>query len=433
MAYEQSQAFYERARQSLAGGVSSHFRSLAAPCPLFFTRGQGSKLWDVDGNEYLDYVLGQGPDILGHAPQELVEGVSAAIRAGQIFAGQMPLEVEVAETVCKLVPCAARIRFSSSGSEVDQAALRAARAHTGRTKYIRFEGHYHGWFDNVAWSINPPLDQAGPDDAPVAVPWCGGMALSTGDDVVVLPWNDLGAVRRALESQGDTIAAILTEPIMCNTNCIEPRDGYLEGLRELASEFGVTLIFDEVITGFRVGLGGAQGKYGVTPDLAVFGKACAAGYPIAILAGCLEIMDKVASGAALHAGTLNANVPCIAAAHATLTRLQRDDGAVYEHLYSLGSELRDGLVALARKHDLCGMAQGPGPMFWFGFTDGEPIVDYRSHARHADTATMAKFTRRLQDKGVRIIGRGLWYVSAAHSEQDVERTLAVADEVMNGL
>lgn len=433
MAYEQSQAFHERACRSLAGGVSSHFRSLGSPCPLFFTKGQGARLWDVDGNQYLDYVLGQGPDILGHAPEELVEGVGAAIRAGQVFAGQMPLELEVAETVCRLVPCADLIRFSSSGSEVDQAALRAARAHTGRNKYIRFEGHYHGWFDNVAWSINPPLDAAGPDDAPVPVAWCGGMAPSTGDDVIVLPWNNLAAVERALAAHGDEVAAILTEPIMCNTNCIEPGEGYLQGLRALADRYGVPLIFDEVITGFRVGLGGAQERYGVTPDLAVFGKACAAGYPIAILAGRHDIMQTVASGAALHAGTLNANVPCIAAADTTLKVLQRDGGAVYQRLFSLGAHLRDGLVALGRKHGRTVLGQGPGPMFWFGFTDGAPITDYRSHVRHVDGALMGQFTRALQDRGVRIIGRGLWYVSAAHTAQDIEQTLAIADEAMGAL
>lgn len=430
MAYDNSAALYQRALQSLAGGVSSHFRALASPHPLFFTHGAGSKLYDVDGREYLDYVLGQGPDILGHAPAELVSAVSAAIATGQIFAGQTETEVEVAETVCRLVPGADLVRFGSSGSEMDQAALRVARGVTGRQQVIRFEGHYHGWFDNVAYSISPPLGAAGPRDHPIPIPWTQGQAASTRDDLIVLPWNDLGAVDAAVARHKGEVAAILTEPIMCNTNCIEPGDGFLAGLRAICDRERICLIFDEVITGFRVAPGGAQQKYGVTPDLSVFGKACAAGYPLAILAGTRAWMEHVANGAIIHAGTLNANVPCMAAAKAALARLEADDYAVYEQLSRLGGRLKDGLVKLAAACGLPGHAQGPGPMFWFGFTDGHPITDYRSHTEHVDSARYAVFTRRLQDRGVRAIGRGLWYVSAAHTDEDLDRTLDIADKVM---
>jgi len=433
MAFEQSKILYERAQQSLAGGVSSHFRAGQQPHPLFFTHGSGSKLYDVDGREYIDYLLGQGPDLLGHAPPALVQAVSRALPRGQIFAGQTEGEVTVSETICRLVPCAELVRYSSSGSEVMQAALRLARAYTGRLKFIKFEGHYHGWFDNVAWSVHPPLEEAGPADAPRPVALSEGQCPTEAEYVLVLPWNDLEAVHRAVRQQGGEIAALVTEPIMCNTNCIRPEPGYLEGLRELCTQEGIVLIFDEVITGFRPCLGGAQEYLRVTPDLAIFGKALAGGFPQSVLAGKRELMCLLAEGRVVHAGTLNANLMCMAATEAMLNCLQAEGGAIYEHLFRLGQQLMEGLVERAHHYGHPALAQGLGPMFWFGFTEAGKITDYRSHLQLTDAGKYARFVRLMLEEGILLIGRGMWYVSAAHTEEDVECTLRAAEAALRKL
>src|ERR1051325_1474130 len=288
---------------------------------MFYERAKGSRIWDVDGNEFLDFTLSQGPMILGHSHPKVLKAVTKASREGQLFAGQHELELQLAERIQKLVPCAEQMRFSLSGSEAVHTALRLARGFTGRNKYIRFEGHYHGWFDNVAMSVSPTPAEAGPPESPKTVPWTLGVTPSDLDQVIVLQWNDLDAVKRALESRPNEVAAIITEPIMCNNGCILPKAGYLEGLRALCDQHGVVLIFDEVITGFRVDLGGAQKYFGVTPDLAVFGKAFASGYPISVLAGKSKFMDLIACGKVLHAGTMNSSNPTVAASLATLDQL----------------------------------------------------------------------------------------------------------------
>ncbi len=297
MRHHRSAELFGRARSALAGGVSSQFRSYEYPHPLFYESGQGSRITDVDGNTYLDFTLSQGPLILGHSHPVVVEAVTEAIASGQIFAGQHLAELELAETVKRLVPCADLVRFSLSGSEAVHAALRAARVHTGKTRFLKFEGHYHGWFDNVAVSVSASTaDQLGERHRPRPLPWTRGRPPSSDAEVVTAGWNDLEAVERVLASDPDGMAAVITEPVMCNSGCIMPVESYLEGLRSLCSFYGAVLIFDEVITGFRLGMSGAQGYFGVTPDLATFGKAMANGFPISVLAGKTEVMAHVAEG-----------------------------------------------------------------------------------------------------------------------------------------
>ena len=283
--YSKSLELYERAQKSLAGGVSSNYRMSKQPHTLFFTRGEGTRIYDVDGNEYLDFTLSQGPLILGHSHPKVLQRVTEEMKHGQLYAGQHELEINLAEKLQRHIPCAELVRFTNSGSESVQATLRLARAFTGRTKYVKFEGHYHGWFDNVLVSLQPSKDTAGPRSSPQAVLETNGQASSVLKDVVVLPWNDLEIVEKALRQNADEIAAIITEPVMCNNGCIEPTEGFLEGLRNLCNRYGVVLIFDETITGFRLGLGGAQAYYGITPDLAIFGKAMASGFPFSLFAG----------------------------------------------------------------------------------------------------------------------------------------------------
>ena len=292
--YAASTAAFERANQSLAGGVSSNFRAGGDPVPLFFDHAAGAHLVDVDGNDYVDYVLGMGPGILGHAP-----GAGRPRRPGpgrsraSCSPGRPIAEIELAERFTRAVACAERVRFGSSGTEMVQAALRLARAATGREVIAKFEGHYHGWLDPVLASVQPPIEDAGPADAPTPHLPSRGQPASTVDQVVVLPWNDRDALQRVLGGPGrERIAALILEPILCNTGVIPPEPGFLEAVRSLTAANGTVLIFDEVITGFRVGYGGAQEVTGVTPDLAVFAKAMGSGFPIAALAG-----RRIADGA----------------------------------------------------------------------------------------------------------------------------------------
>lgn len=430
--YEKSRQLYKRACQSMAGGVSSHFRMVGQPHPLFFKRGNGARIFDADDNEYLDFTLSQGPLILGHSHPEVLRRVSEEMALGQLYAGQHELELELAETLQRLIPCANLIRFSNSGSESVQAALRLARCFTGRTKYVKFEGHYHGWFDNVLISQHPSIEDAGPAAAPTKVLETGGQSSGVLDDIVVLPWNDLDAVKQVFAEIGNDIAAVITEPVMCNNGCIQPLPRYLQGLREICDAHGTVLIFDEIITGFRMGLGGAQEFYGVTPDLATFGKAMASGFPLSFLAGKRHIMKLMADGIVMHAGTYNSNNPSIAAAAATIDILESGGDQLYERLRTLGLQLREGLKDAAQYAGHEVLLSGPGQMVHMAFTNCSELVSYRD-CLECDEEKYREFAKGMLDRGVRIIGRGIWYISAAHTEQDVEQAITVAAEVLQAM
>jgi glutamate-1-semialdehyde 2,1-aminomutase len=426
--YDKSKQLYERACGVLAGGVSSEFRKYGPPHPLFYSRGQGSRIVDEDGNESLDFTLSQGPLILGHSHPKVLDEVARASTEGQLFAGQHLRELELAETLQRLIPCAELLRFSLSGSEADHAALRLARAVTGRPKFLRFEGHYHGWFDNVAVGISAPsLPALGDYEHPTPVRWSAGLPADIESQSLVLPWNNLALVERTLARHHTELAAIITEPVMCNSGCIEPATGFLPGLRELCDRHGIVLIFDEVITGFRLGLGGAQQHYGVTPDLAVFGKAMASGYPISVLAGKRKLMEKIADGTVIHAGTMNSGNPSVAAAQATLAVLK--DEKVHPRLYELGQRLMHGLRDAARRAGHSLLVQGPGPMFHSGFTPLETVRDFRDTLTY-DKPRYASFVAAMQERGIRLIGRGLWYISAAHTVEDIDRCIEMAYSVL---
>ena len=398
------------------------------PHPLFFTKGVGSRIFDVDGNEYLDFTLSQGPLILGHSNPDVLKRVNDEMELGQLFAGQHELELDLAEKLQSLIPCAELIRYSNSGSESVQAALRLARGYTGRKKYIKFEGQYHGWFDNVLISQHPSKETAGTVQEPEKVLETGGQSAGVLDEIIVLPWNDPDAVRSAFEQHGEEIAAVITEPVMCNNGCIEPLPGYLAALRELCTEYKAVLIFDEIITGFRMGLGGAQKAYDVIPDLATFGKAMASGFPVSFLAGQRHIMEYIANGTVMHAGTYNSNNPSIAAAAATIEILESDD-KLYERLHDLGLKLKSGLKRLSDEAGHNVLLSGPGPMTHMAFTDCPKLVNYRDCLTF-DVAKYALFNRGMLDRGVRIIGRGIWYISAAHTEADIDQALNTAEDVL---
>lgn len=426
--YPQSQALYERAKRVLAGGVSSEFRKFNSPHPLFYSHAKGSRIVDADENEYLDFTLSQGPLILGHSHPEVLEAVAQASQEGQLFAGQHMLELELAEKIQQIIPCAELVRFSLSGSEADHAALRVARAVTGRPKFLRFEGHYHGWLDNVAWNIAAgSVEAMGEREHPTPIPWTQGLPPEVTSEFIVLPWNDLALVEKTLAKRGDEIAAIITEPVMCNAGCIPPRPGFLAGLRELCDRYGIALIFDEVITGFRLGMGGAQDYFGVTPDLAVFAKAMANGYPISALVGKEKWMQPIVEGKVIHAGTMNAGNPTIAAALKTIEILERE--YAHERLFRLGQRLMMGLKSAAAETGQNLLVQGTGPIVHSGFSDRAAMYDYRDTLSY-DKAKLGQFIRLLQDRGIRVIGRGLWYLSAIHTEEEIDQAVVVVRDVL---
>lgn len=427
--YEQSTLAYRDACTVLAGGVSSNFRLGGYPVPLFFARGEGSHLTDVDGNVYIDYALGMGPDILGHAPPAVIGPIADALNDGQLFAGQHAREVDLARLICRLVPSAQRVRLGLAGAEMVQAGLRLARAATGRRVVVKFEGHYHGWYDSILMSVAPAVDPADPNAPPRVELGSAGQVTSVSEDVAVLQWNDLAAVEQYLFEHADQTAAIIMEPICCNTCVIQPTEGYLQGVRDLCTKFGVMLIFDEVITGFRVSVGGAQALLGVTPDLTVLAKSLGGGFPVAALAGQAAIMDLAADGGVVLGGTYNANIVSVAASLATLNELSRDDGAVYFRMNALGERLIEGLRGIGLEAGVPLHVQGLGTVFstWFG--QGKVVSNYRDYAT-TDRPTQQEFLRLLQDRGVRPTSRGTWFMSAAHTDDDVAATVdAAADAI----
>jgi glutamate-1-semialdehyde 2,1-aminomutase len=414
-AREKSAGLAARATTHIPGGVNSNVR-LAAP-RVFFERGDGAWLWDIDGNDYVDYLLGQGPAFLGHAHERVNASVAAAVGRGMVFGAQQPLEVEVAERFCRLLGWPEMIRLGLTGTESVQAALRIARAHTGRRRFVRFEGHYHGWLDNVLIST---VD----DRTTVA---SEGQLASHLDDAETLPWNDLELLQALLAQRGDEFAAVIMEPIMVNAGSIVPRPGYLEGVRQLCNEHGIVLIFDEVITGFRVALGGASGLYGVTPDLATYGKALAGGWPVSALAGRGDLMERIGDGRVNHSGTFNASTMSLAAVSATLDVLTED--SPYARVADHGERLMNGLTELGRQHGVPFRTQGVPMAFHASFGPPEPVFDYRG-VSGLDLAGYADFARALAAYGVWVAGRGVWYVSAAHGERELEVTLERVDAAL---
>ena len=429
--YEQSAKLLERAKKSLAGGVSSEFRKYNHPHAIFYSHAEGSRLVDVDGNEYLDFTLSQGPMIVGHNHPHVVKRVEDYAKKGQLFAGQHILEIELAEKLQQLIPSAELMRFCLDGSEAIQTAFRLARAKTGKKKFLRFEGHYHGWLDNVAWGLSTPsAEQLGSREQPSVFPWTAGLPDRVTDEFIILPWNDVALLEKTIREKHSEIAAIITEPIMCNYGCIAPRESYLQRMRELCDRYSITLIFDEVITGFRISLGGAQKFYNITPDLSIFAKAIASGYPISAIVGKKEWMDLIVEGKVIHAGTMNSSNSTVAAALGTLEVLESEN--VLERISRLGRQLMDGLSEIGRKHGSNLLVQGLGPMFHTGFTDLPAVYDFRDVLAY-DKVKLGKFVAGMHDNGIRIIGRGLWYISAAHTEKDIDTALNISAAVLKRL
>jgi glutamate-1-semialdehyde 2,1-aminomutase len=434
--YLKSRALYAQACQRIPAGVNSTARTTWVgwdPYPLFVERGDGAYLHDVDGNRYIDYLLGLGPMIFGHRPPRITAAVVRAIeQRGTVFALPTAEEAVLAQKIAECVPSVEQVRLCNTGTEAVLYAVRLARAYTGRRKIIRFEGMYHGFADSVYWSKHPKLGEAGPDARPIPVAQGPGLPPELAEQLLILPWNDVAALRAAIAREGAAIAAVLTEPVMANTGCILPEPGYLAAMRELTAAAGIVLIFDEVITGFRLHIAGAQGLYGIRPDLSVFAKGLGGGFPVAALGGRREIMALVADGTLSMAGTYSANVIAVAAANAALDELRAP--GVHAELFRRCDRLQTGLDQIFADLRLPAFVAGVGPILQVWFSK-QPIRNYRDAARHADHALFRHWWEQMLARGI-LFHPGAFenlFVSFAHSDDDIELTLAAAREAAQHL
>jgi len=430
--YRRSIELYRAARNVIPGGVNSNVRLQSRPAPLFIDRGLGALLWDVDGNEYLDYTLGMGAVILGHAHPAVTEAIQRSLELGQLYAGQHEGELELALLLARTIPWVDMARLAMSGTEANLGAIRVARAATGRTRIVKFEGHYHGWADGIYLSSRPPIDAVGPPEAPLTVRMTSGQPASVVGDVTVLPWNDEDAFRACFTS-GDPIAAVLLEPVLCNTALIPPDPSFIELIRSRTEEAGAILIFDEVITGFRVGLQGAAARLSVRPDLVVYGKAMGNGVPVACFAGSSELMSLVGDEVAQHLGTYNGNRISVSAAIATIQCLSGAASELYPRLEYLGNRLGAGLRHAAAEAGVPATVIDYAGIVHTALYDGPAARDYRQYVTSEDFRALARFVDGLQDRGVRITNRGTWFLSASHSEQDIDRTVERSFETFEAL
>lgn len=429
---ERSREWYERAQHSLIEGVNSPSRGAAvySPGPVVLDRGRGSHVWDLDGNEYIDFMMSFGALIQGHAHPKIVDVVSQTMAGGSHFAAATPAEAEASERFQRMVPSAEAVRFTNSGSEATMLALRLARAHTGRHKFLKFEGHYHGWYDPYLLNAHGhPLEQLGSRENPARIPDSQGIPPTTFDDVVLAPWNDVDSIERVLREHGRELAAAITEPIMANMGCILPRDGFLKRLRELIRDYGVLLILDEVVTGFRYAPGGCQEYYGLQPDISTFGKALGAGFPVGAVTGPRSILDRMrwGDGMVLHYGTFNGHRLTMKVVAANLDLLSTD--GAYRKLHAMGDAAIAGLREVFRRRNVKAIVQGFGPMFQIYFTDREAIHDYRDYCTYVDTQRYSRFVHRLLDNGTYMTpSNGLhWIICTAHRDEDIALLIEAVD------
>ncbi|HKT88878.1 MAG TPA: aspartate aminotransferase family protein [Candidatus Sulfotelmatobacter sp.] len=433
---QKSKLAYERTLGVLIEASSSSSRGPAnfGSYPIFMERGRGSRIFDVDGNEYIDWMMAFGALPLGHAHPEVTEAIAEAAASGAHFATATPVELEVAEMIQKIVPNAERVRFANTGTEAMMAAVRLARGVTGRPKILKFEGHYHGWYDDLLVSSNvlPPA-ALGLRTDPIKIPDSSGLNRTALDDTIVVPWNDLPALERAIENHRGQIAAIITEGIIANMGVIPPADGYLQGLEKLARANGIIFILDETVTGFRIAPGGCQQHFKLSPDLVTFGKALGSGLPVAALVGRAEIMDALQWGGVLHYGTHNGSRIGMFAARANLRALTRENNASFRHTWKIADRLCTGLRSLFKKTSRNAIVQNVGPMFQVMFTDQPAIRDYREFCRFVDRPTFQKFVVSLFPRGIYASPSAALHsiVTLAHTDEDVDRTLEAASQSLD--
>jgi len=420
---EQSRKLQRRAEQLIPGGVNSPVRAFrAVGCdPLYIVRGQGSHVWDADGNEYVDYIGSWGPLILGHAAPTVIEAVISAARNGTSFGASTPAEADLAELVISAFPHMQKVRFVSSGTEATMSAIRLARACTKRKYIVKFEGCYHGHADAL-------LVKAGSGVATLGIPGSAGVPEEFTQFTLALPYNDTGALEIAFEKFKQQIACVIVEPVVGNMGCVPPASGYLEALRTITSRDKALLIFDEVMTGFRLAFGGAQELYAIQPDLTTMGKIIGGGLPVGAYGGPSEIMDLVAPlGPVYQAGTLSGNPLAMAAGYATL-RYLREHKDVYSKLDNLAAEVVSGVAAAAKDAGVTMCHNRVGSMFTWFFAAG-PVTDWTSAAK-CDAEAFGRFFRAMLENGIYLPPSQFEaaFLGAAHTEHDVQQTIAAAKQ-----
>ncbi|MBN8200737.1 glutamate-1-semialdehyde 2,1-aminomutase [Bacillus sp. NTK034] len=424
--YEKSVKAFKEASELMPGGVNSPVRAFKSVNmdPIFMERGRGSKIYDIDGNEYIDYVLSWGPLILGHTNERVVEGIKKVAEMGTSFGAPTEIENELAKLVIERVPSIEVVRMVSSGTEATMSALRLARGYTGRNKIMKFEGCYHGHGDSL-------LIKAGSGVATLGLPDSPGVPEGVAKNTITVPYNDLESVRYAFEQFGDDIAGVIVEPVAGNMGVVPPQPGFLEGLREITEQNGSLLIFDEVMTGFRVGYNCAQGYFGVTPDITCLGKVIGGGLPVGAYGGKAEIMKQIApSGPIYQAGTLSGNPLAMTAGFETLSQLTPHS---YKEFERKADRLEEGLKAAAEKYDIPHTINRAGSMIGIFFTN-ENVINYEK-AKTSNLDFFAEYYREMANQGVFLPPsqfEGL-FLSTAHTDEDIEKTIQAAEKAFSKL
>jgi glutamate-1-semialdehyde 2,1-aminomutase len=426
--YDKTQSLRERAMEVMPLGVSSNFRYWGPTETPAVARGEGCHYWDLDGNRYIDYRLGFGPIILGHAHPYVLRRVAEAMHRGTVFAAITELEPVTAERIIRMCPGVEMVRFANSGTEATMHALRMARAYTGRDKVLKFEGQYHGMYDYVLWSTasaNP--ENLGPRNRPVPFQQSHGIPAGMDKLILTLPYNDFELLDATLKRQGQEVAAIIVEPVLGNAASIGPKEGWLEFLRQKCTDYGIVLIFDEVKTGFRIAPGGAQEAFGIRADLATYAKAIANGFPLAAIGGKREVMEILGKGVS-QGGTYCANAVAIAAGDATLELLE--DGEVLKAIDVQGQKLKTGMAEVLTEAGIPHQILGPGAMPGIMLIDSEP-VDFRDFARH-DAELYERICVELIARGVipDSDAREPWFLCAAHDDVAIDETLNAFEDAV---
>ena len=434
-----SQSLFERGSKVLVEGVSSASRGPAAfgTTPRYMSHGDGSRLYDVDGREYIDWMMAFGALPLGHAHPKIVETVTKEIARESHFATALEVEVEVAEILVELLPHVEKIRFANTGTEAAMAAIRLARGHTGRRKIIKFEGHYHGWWDAVLINSNPqPITALGHPNSPIRIPDSSGMTEESWMDTIVVPWNDIEGLERAMALHGRDAACVVTEGVMSNMGVIAPAPGYLNKMQDLCKKYGALFYLDETVTGFRVAAGGCAELYGLKPDIVTYGKALGGGVPMAAIGGSSDIMSGLEWGKVLHFGTHNAGRLALHICKTMLTEMLANEQAGFRKIKDLGLKLTKEIQEVTRKNNkhkvIC---QGVNSMFQIFFTDQEKISDYRDFCRSVDRIKFRDFSLKLFDKGIYMNPSATLHSLSAvvHNEEDIRVTAQAISETLDEL
>ena len=401
------------------------------PYPHYWQRASGAHIWDVDGNEYIDYWCGASPVVLGHSHPAISAAVKRTLdEVGELFCAPHVSELELTKLLRKHIPSAEMSAYGCGGTDAIIYAIRAARSYTGRSKILRFEGSYHGWYDDMLFSFSPDPSQI-TEGVYAAVPDSTGLPPAAALNVLVAPYNDADAAQQIVEANHDHLAAIIVEPVSHTMGVVLPEPGFLERLRQLADAFDIVLIFDEIITGFRHGLGGAEQLFGIRPDLTAFGKAMSNGFPISAVSGKAELISQLApAGPAYYSGTFNGNPICVAAAIATISTMEAE--SVHQRLFELGAKVADGVNAEAKRYDVKAYCQQWGSIWSVYFAD-RPVRNYRELLQYHNPDANIAFVHAMWREGIFGMPRraNRWYISSAHSDEDIERTIAAVGRFFN--